>query len=79
MPSQHQGAGRPPYASGLAALVDDEMDLGVTVIDMGRGRPSLAVFFDGHVVYTDSVPIGGAHVTNDIARGLPRRWFIRSA
>ena len=59
-----------PYASGLASLVDDEMDLGVTVIDMGAGTTSLAVFFDGHVVYTDSVPIGGAHVTNDIARGL---------
>ena len=59
-----------PYAAGLAALVDDEMDLGVTVIDMGAGTTSLAVFFDGHVVYTDSVPIGGGHVTNDIARGL---------
>jgi cell division protein FtsA len=46
------------------------MDLGVTVIDMGAGTTSLAVFFDGHVVYTDSVPIGGSHVTNDIARGL---------
>ena len=46
------------------------MDLGVTVIDMGAGTTSLAVFFDGHVVYTDSVPIGGGHVTNDIARGL---------
>lgn len=59
-----------PYAAGLAALVDDEMDLGVTVIDMGAGATTLAVFFDGHVVYTDSVPIGGGHVTNDIARGL---------
>lgn len=59
-----------PFASGLSTLVDDEMDLGVTVIDMGAGTTSLAVFFDGHVVYTDSVPIGGAHVTNDIARGL---------
>ncbi len=59
-----------PYASGLATLVDDEMDLGVTVIDMGAGTTTLAVFFDGHAVYTDSVPIGGGHVTNDIARGL---------
>jgi cell division protein FtsA len=59
-----------PYASGLASLVDDEMDLGVTVIDMGAGTTTLAVFFDGHAVYTDSVPIGGGHVTNDIARGL---------
>ncbi|HVO02894.1 MAG TPA: cell division protein FtsA [Candidatus Cybelea sp.] len=59
-----------PYASGLATLVEDEMDLGVTVIDMGAGMTSIAVFFDGHVVYTDSIAIGGAHVTNDIARGL---------
>jgi cell division protein FtsA len=59
-----------PYAAGLATLVDDEMDLGVTVIDMGAGTTTLSVFFDGHAVFTDSVPIGGGHVTNDIARGL---------
>ncbi len=59
-----------PFASGLATLVEDEMDLGVTVIDMGGGTTTIAVFFDGNVVYTDSVPIGGAHVTSDIARGL---------
>jgi cell division protein FtsA len=59
-----------PYASGLACLVEDEMDLGALVIDMGAGTTSFAVFFDGQVVYTDGIPIGGAHVTNDIARGL---------
>lgn len=59
-----------PFASGLATLVEDEMDLGVTVIDMGGGTTTIAVFFDGNVVFTDSVPIGGAHVTSDIARGL---------
>ncbi|HEX6980342.1 MAG TPA: cell division protein FtsA [Alphaproteobacteria bacterium] len=59
-----------PYAAGLASLVEDETDLGVCVIDMGGGTTSFAVFFDGHVVYTDVVPIGGSHVTNDIARGL---------
>jgi len=59
-----------PYASGLACLVEDEMDLGSLVIDMGAGTTSFAVFFDGNVVYTGGLPIGGAHVTNDIARGL---------
>jgi cell division protein FtsA len=59
-----------PYASGLACLVEDEMDLGATLIDMGGGTTSLAVFFDGNVVYTDSTALGGMHVTNDIARGL---------
>ena len=59
-----------PYAAGLAALVDDEMELGVTVIDMGGGTTSIAVFYDGAIVYADTVPVGGVHVTNDIARGL---------
>ncbi|MFY9287070.1 MAG: cell division protein FtsA [Alphaproteobacteria bacterium] len=59
-----------PYASGLACLVEDEMDLGTLVIDMGAGTTSFSVFFDGSVVYTDGIPVGGAHVTNDIARGL---------
>jgi cell division protein FtsA len=59
-----------PYASGLACLVEDEMDLGCLVIDMGSGTTSIGVFFDGNVVYVDGIPVGGAHVTNDIARGL---------
>lgn len=59
-----------PYASGLACLVEDEKELGVTCIDMGGGTTSLAVFVNGHLVHTDVVPVGGAHVTNDIARGL---------
>lgn len=59
-----------PYSSGLACLVEDERDLGVTVIDMGGGTTTMAVFFDGSVIYTDCVPVGGAHITSDIARGL---------
>jgi cell division protein FtsA len=59
-----------PYAAGLASLVDDETELGVTVIDMGGGTTTIAVFFDGNLVFTDCVPVGGGHVTNDIARGL---------
>jgi len=59
-----------PYAAGLAALVEDEMDLGVTCIDMGGGTTSIAVFFDGEVVFTECIPVGGQHVTSDIARGL---------
>ena len=59
-----------PYAAGLACLVEDEMNLGVTVIDMGGGTTTIAVFVGGNLVFTDSVPVGGVHVTNDIARGL---------
>jgi cell division protein FtsA len=59
-----------PYAAGLACLVEDEMDLGVTVIDMGGGTTTIGVFFGGNLIFADVVPVGGAHVTNDIARGL---------
>lgn len=59
-----------PYAAGLSALVEDETDLGVSCIDMGGGTTSIAVFQDGEVVYTECIPIGGQHVTSDIARGL---------
>ncbi len=58
------------YAAGLACLVPDEMELGCTVIDMGAGTTTLAVFFEGKMVFTDTIPVGGAHVTNDLARGL---------
>ena len=59
-----------PYAAGLASLVDDEMDLGCTVIDMGGGSTSIAVFHGRELIYVDSIPVGGQHVTNDIAKGL---------
>ena len=59
-----------PYAAGLACLVEDEIDLGATVVDMGGGTTTVAVFYGGHVVLAQVVPIGGDHVTRDIARGL---------
>jgi cell division protein FtsA len=59
-----------PYASGLATLAPDEMSLGATLIDMGGGTTTIAVFLGGNVIFTDVLPIGGEHVTNDIARGL---------
>lgn len=59
-----------PFASALACLVEDEMELGVTLIDMGGGTTTIAVFHDGELVFTDLIPVGGAHVTSDIAHGL---------
>ena len=59
-----------PYASGLAVLVEDEMDLGATVIDMGGGTTTISVFFEGSLALVESIPLGGRHVTTDIARGL---------
>lgn len=59
-----------PFAAGLAALVDDELDLGATILDMGGGTTNIGVFQNGHLVFADCIPIGGQHITMDIARGL---------
>lgn len=58
------------YASGLSTLSPDEKQLGATVIDMGGGTTSIAVFLEGELVHADVVPIGGQHVTADLARML---------
>jgi cell division protein FtsA len=59
-----------PYASGLSVLTDDEKQLGATVIDMGGGVTSIAVFMEGNLVFADVVPIGGNRVTADLAHML---------
>ena len=58
------------HASALAVLEPDEMDLGVTLIDMGGGVTSISVFVGGRNIFSDAIPIGGNHVTSDIAQGL---------
>ncbi|HET9018777.1 MAG TPA: cell division protein FtsA, partial [Acetobacteraceae bacterium] len=59
-----------PMAAGMATLVEDERQLGATVIDMGGGTTGMAVFAEGQLLHTAQLPIGGVHVTNDIARML---------
>ncbi len=59
-----------PFAAGLSILVDDERTLGSTVIDMGGGTTGVAVFADGQLLHTAQIPIGGLHVTSDLAAGL---------
>jgi cell division protein FtsA len=62
-----------PYASGLAALVDDEAELGAVCVDFGGGTTTMSVFLDGQFIHVDAVAIGGHHITTDIARGLSTR------
>jgi cell division protein FtsA len=62
-----------PYAAGLSTLVDDEAEMGVTVIDCGGGSTSVGVFQGGNLVHVDAIALGGQHVTMDIARGLTMR------
>src|SRR5207244_6820064 len=57
-------------ASAEAVLNDNELDLGVALVDVGGGTTDVALFTDGSVVHTAALPVGATHVTNDIAIGL---------
>lgn len=59
-----------PYASGLGTLIEDEMDLGVGVIDFGGGTTSISIFKCGNCLFSASIPLGGINITNDIAHAL---------
>ncbi len=62
------------YASGISALVEDEQELGAACIDMGGGTTGLSIFIKKHMIYADSVRLGGDHVTSDISKGLQVPW-----
>lgn len=55
------------YAAGLGVLTPDEAALGATVIDIGGGAASVAIFQDDKPIFVDSIPVGGQTVTQDIA------------
>ena len=59
-----------PIASAEAVLFPDEKELGVVLIDIGGGTTDMALFRDGAVWHTAVLPLGGDHITNDVAVGL---------
>lgn len=59
-----------PLASSESVLTEDEKELGVVLVDMGGGTTDIIVFHEGSITYTSVLPVGGNHVSNDIAVGL---------
>ena len=57
-------------ASAEAVLSDDEKELGIALVDIGGGTSDIAIYKEGSLLYTGVLPIGGNHITNDIAVGL---------
>jgi cell division protein FtsA len=54
-------------AAAEATLTADERELGVCLLNIGAHSSDMVVFFEGSVAFTASVPVGGAHFTNDLA------------
>lgn len=57
-------------ASGLATLEAAEQGQTVIVVDMGGGTTDVGVFKRGNLAHSASIPIGGEHVTADLAQIL---------
>ncbi|MGI9482090.1 MAG: cell division protein FtsA, partial [Hyphomicrobiales bacterium] len=56
-----------PYAAGRSVLVEDEVNMGVACIDLGGETSTISVFSGGNIIFADAVPVGGHHITMDIA------------
>ncbi|MBV1926533.1 MAG: cell division protein FtsA [Rhodobacteraceae bacterium] len=58
------------YVTGVSSLVEDEQELGSACIDLGGGSTGISIFMKKHMIYSDSVRMGGDHITADISKGL---------
>ena len=58
------------YASGLSTLIENELELGSVIVDIGHGVTNLAGFMKHHMLFTDSFNIGGELITSDIVEAF---------
>ena len=59
-----------PLAASLAVLTMDERELGCAIVELGAGSTNVAVFQQGKIRHTTSLPYAGGHVTSDVVHGL---------
>lgn len=59
-----------PLASAEVVLNETERQMGSVVVDIGGGTTDLAIYIEGDIWHTSVIPVGGNHVTSDIAQGV---------
>ncbi len=57
-------------ATASIALTSDEREIGAILIDIGGGVTDVSIFKKNRLIFYDSIPVGGDHITNDISIGL---------
>lgn len=57
-------------AAAEAVLTRQQREAGTAVVDIGAGTTNIAILEDGEIQYVGVLPIGGTHLTNDLAIGL---------
>lgn len=65
-----------PLASAEAVLTQEEREMGVLLADIGGGTTDIAVFVDGSVWHTSSLPVGGWHLSNDLSIGIRAPFHV---
>ena len=56
--------------SGIAVLTQSEIDQGAVVVDIGSTLTEVAVFVNGSIAFSATLPVGGSHISSDIAQLL---------
>ncbi len=59
-----------PLASSAAVLSSEERELGVVMVDIGGGTTDVAIWVEGCIRHSAVIPMGGNHLTSDLAIGL---------
>lgn len=59
-----------PLACSYSVLKEDEKQLGVSLLDIGGGTADISMFWEDRIHFTGVVPLGGQHITSDVAFGL---------
>ena len=59
-----------PLASARGMLTPRQKELGTLLVDLGAGTTDFSVFEEGRCLHAGTIPVGGAHISNDIAIGL---------
>ncbi len=57
-------------AAAESTLSSDDKEMGVALLDIGGGTTDLAIYSQGAIQHSAVLPLGGDHITNDIAVGL---------
>ena len=57
-------------SSPEAVLSRRQKELGVVCIDIGSSTTDIAVYEEGSLIFASVIPLGGEHVTSDLALGL---------
>ena len=65
-----------PLAAAETVLTKRQKELGAILLDIGGGSSSFIVFEEGVPVHAGAIPIGGNHITGDVAIGFRQAFDV---